>query len=76
MNEDYSDIEEIVIIPVDRLSMSHAVCIYECSTKTGELVKTQYEDCKLDKNGELFNKIRDTYHSMKIDDCPIIKNKF
>lgn len=74
MSEDYKDIDDVLIIPVDRLSFAERLYIYVENIETGKKIKSQYEDCKLDKNGELFNKIRDTFHSMKIDDCPVIKD--
>lgn len=74
MSEGYKDIDDVFIIPVDRLPFAERIYIYIENIETGKNIKSQYEDCKLDKNGELFNKIRDTFHSMKIDDCPVIKN--
>lgn len=73
VSEEYKDIDDIFIIPVDRLPGSQGIYIYIENMETGKKINSQYEDCKLDKNGELFKKIKDTYHSLKIDDCPIIK---
>ena len=63
MTSDYKDIDRVYTIPVDRLS-SERISIYVD-------LYCQYDDCR---DEELLQKLRNVYHSMKIENCPIIKD--
>jgi len=67
MSKGYKDIERIYAIPVDKLpkdGLAKGMTIYK-----DPKFPAWYEQYRIDEKP--FNEI---YHSMKIDDCPIIKN--
>lgn len=71
MTKNYKDIDRIYVIPVDRLPASEGIIIYKCNIETEQQIMSQYEDCRDDKLLEI---VRKAYHSLNIQDCPVIKN--
>lgn len=63
MSEDYKNIDRMYIIPICRVPAARGLTIYK-DPKTSPW----YEDFRIDEKP-----YNDIYHSMKIDDCPVIK---
>lgn len=64
MTEGYKDIYRIYIIPVDKLPDTQGFDIYKDPKD-----HMWYEEYRVDEKP-----YNDMYHSMKIEDCPVIKN--
>lgn len=63
MSIDYKNIDRMYAIPVDKLPESEGLTIYK-----EPKVRPWYEDYRIDEKP-----YNDVYHSMKIEDCPVIK---
>lgn len=64
MSEDYKNIERMYAIPVDKLPMAQGLTIYKDPKN-----RPWYEEYRIDEKP-----YNDTYHSMSIDNCEVIKN--
>jgi hypothetical protein len=65
MSKDYQDIERIYTIPTEKLPMSAGLTIYKIPVN-----RSWHEDYRIDERQ--YNEI---YHSINIDDCPVIKKE-
>ena len=64
MSEDYKNIERMYIIPIGRVPHANGFTIYK-----DPKVSPWYEDFRADEKP-----YNDVYHSMKVQNCPVIKD--
>jgi len=66
MSKNYTNIERLYVIPANDVPFARGMTIYK-DPKFGDKYKTYKDDVLLDK-------VRNAYHNLRIEDCPIIKN--